>query len=434
MKRYAIAGAGVRGLCFARGILEKHSDTAELVGLYDTNMARMGGFCNLLNTEVPCFLSFEELVKRKEPDTLIITTPDNTHADIIEQAFAYGLDAIVEKPMATTTEDVERILYAEKKYGKKIRVTFNYRFATYPQRIKEVLNEHDIGTIKNISLEWFLDKVHGAEYFRRWHASISKSGGLLVHKSTHHFDLVNWLLEDYPVAVSALGSLSYFGKNGVFRGENCRACIHKNECEQVQSFGEKDTELLTALYFDAENEDNYIRDNCVFREDIDIYDTMNVILKYKNGAQMSYALTAYAPWEGFRLTMTGTDGRIETQELHGGIMMNSQEEKSFIKVIHGTTRENISVEDIEIDVDKRDHGGGDDRLYQHMFKDNVPDPLKQNAGSFDGAKSCLIGICANQSILEERTVAIPDMYDSPEICFAEDFLEKEEKQLEMVEF
>jgi len=260
-------------------------------------------------------------------------------------------------------------------------------------------------------LEWFLDKIHGTEYFRRWHASMNKSGGLLVHKATHHFDLVNWLLDDYPEAVSALGSLSHFGKNGTFRGESCRTCKHQEQCDYAQNFNSRDMKMLTKLYFDAEHEDNYIRDNCVFREEIDIYDTMNVILKYRNGAQMSYALTAYAPCEGFRLTMTGTDGRIEAQELHGGIMMYSKEEKSFFKVIHGTTRQNISIENIDVEVDKRAHGGGDDNLFRHMFEDNVPDPLKQNAGSFDGARSCLIGICANKSIIEGRMITIPNIFE-----------------------
>lgn len=408
--RYAIAGAGVRGLCFARGILEQHPDTAELVGLFDTNHSRMNGFCELLGHEISSYGNLDELSVERSPDTLIITTPDCTHADLIERAFALGMDAVVEKPMATTIEDVKRIVDAERKYDRKIRVTFNYRYATYPQRVKEILAEEDIGEIKNISLEWFLDRVHGTEYFRRWHASMRHSGGLLVHKATHHFDLVNWLIDDYPVKVSAFGMLAKFGKNGSLKGDNCRSCQHKDECLFAQKFNEKDVECLEKLYFNAEEEDGYIRDNCVFRDDIDIYDTMNAILKYKKGAQMSYALTAFAPYEGFRLTITGTEGRIEAQELHGGIMMHSTESKSHIKVIHGTTREDIDIKEIEIDVDKSEHGGGDARLYTHMFKEGVPDPFRQNAGSEDGARSCLVGICANQSISTERVVEIPDFF------------------------
>ena len=55
-----------------------------------------------------------------------------------------------------------------------------------------------IGEITGVDFRWYLDRVHGADYFRRWHRRKDKSGGLLVHKATHHFDLVNWWLASTP--------------------------------------------------------------------------------------------------------------------------------------------------------------------------------------------------------------------------------------------
>ena len=57
-----------------------------------------------------------------------------------------------------------------------------------------------------------LDTSHGADYFRRWHREKDKSGGLLVHKSTHHFDLVNWWLASSPKTVFAMGGLRFYGR------------------------------------------------------------------------------------------------------------------------------------------------------------------------------------------------------------------------------
>ena len=50
-----------------------------------------------------------------------------------------------------------------------------------------------IGKVISVHFEWMLDTVHGADYFRRWHRLKEKSGGLMVHKSGHHFDLVSRL-------------------------------------------------------------------------------------------------------------------------------------------------------------------------------------------------------------------------------------------------
>ena len=163
------------------------------------------------------------------------------------------------------------------------------------------------------------------------------------------------------------------------------------------------------MLFRSEKGDGYIRDRCLFREDIDIYDTMNAVVKYKTGAQLSYALTAYAPYEGYELHITFENGRIEASERHSGIFMHSDEDKNIIKLFRGTDRENQKMEAIPVDVDKTDHGGGDSRMYRQIFRDDVADPLGQAADSKAGAMSCLIGIAANISIKEKKIVSIKDL-------------------------
>lgn len=79
-----------------------------------------------------------------------------------------------------------------KQTGRSLRVTFNYRYAPYHTKIKELIESDVIGDVFSIHFEWLLNTQHGADYFRRWHRNKHNSGGLLVHKSTHHFDLVNF--------------------------------------------------------------------------------------------------------------------------------------------------------------------------------------------------------------------------------------------------
>ena len=122
------------------------------------------------------------------------------------------------------------MLDAEKKSGRNIVVTFNYRYAPKHQKIKELLMAGEIGKVTSVDFSWYLDTRHGADYFRRWHRLRSKSGSLWVHKATHHFDLINWWLDADPVQVSAFGSLQNYGKSGPFRHTTCRGCPHQAKC------------------------------------------------------------------------------------------------------------------------------------------------------------------------------------------------------------
>lgn len=127
-----------------------------------------------------------------KPDIVIVTTTDRYHHEYIIKALEMDCDVITEKPMTIDEEKCNAILEAEKRTKRNVTVTFNMRFAPLIMRIKEILKQDTIGQILSVHFEWFLDTSHGADYFRRWHRRKENSGGLLIHKSTHHFDVVNW--------------------------------------------------------------------------------------------------------------------------------------------------------------------------------------------------------------------------------------------------
>jgi predicted dehydrogenase len=89
--------------------------------------------------------------------------------------------------MTTDEKKAQNILDTQKRTGKKLRVTFNYRYAPGNTKIRELIMDGAIGDIFSVHFEWLLDIRHGADYYRRWHRNKHNSGGLLVHKSTHHF-------------------------------------------------------------------------------------------------------------------------------------------------------------------------------------------------------------------------------------------------------
>jgi predicted dehydrogenase len=303
--------------------------------------------------------------------------------------------------MVTDEAQCQAVLDAEKRSGRKLNVTFNYRYAPKHQTMKEILLSGEIGTVTSVDFSWYLNTSHGADYFRRWHRLTSKSGSLWVHKASHHFDLVNWWLDADPVEVSAFGSLRNYGKNGTLRHTNCRPCPHKANCAYHWDIM-RDPRLV-ALYVDCEKADGYLRDGCVFKEDVDIPDTMNAIVKYSNGVQMSYSVNAFMPIEGYHIAFNGTKGRLEVRDYEAQRFAVTEETEMYVMRNFGDRRK------VEVKVASGGHGGGDDVLRDQLFR-GTPAPAHMSLPtSRAGAMSCLTGIAARKSMNAGRPVKIADL-------------------------
>ena len=303
-KRVALVGTGHRGTTtWGRDIVANWSDQLELVGLADANPLRLDRAQKTIGVDVPTFARLDGMLSATRPDTLIVCTPDDTHADMVVAGLEAGADVITEKPMTTTAENCRRILEAERRIGRRVDVTFNYRYSPTSQKIKELLVAGTIGDVTSVDFHWYLDTQHGADYFRRWHAILTHSGSLFVHKATHHFDLLNWFLASDPKEVFARGALRHYGRAGPFRGPRCKICQYADRCDFHIDLA--DDPWLDFLYEIPSAEDGYFRDQCVFREEIDIFDTMSAAILYENGVQVSYSLNTFMPIEGYHLAFNG---------------------------------------------------------------------------------------------------------------------------------
>jgi len=422
--RVALIGTGIRGITFwGKRLVDEYFDILEFVGLSDINPGRLEYGKKYIGTSCPTFSNFEEMVNASKPDLVIVTTKDSTHHEFIIKGLEMGCDVLTEKPLTTDETKCRAILEAEKKSNKNLIVGFNYRWSPYATKIKELLGNGSIGKITSVDFHWYLNTYHGASYFRRWHGLVESGGSLWVHKATHHFDLLNWWINSEPSEVFAYGDLEYYGKNGPFRGNNCRTCEHKSKCDFHWDITKDERSLR--LYVDHEEHDGYIRDNCLFREEIDIYDKMSAQIKYANNVVVNYSLTTYSPFEGWRVSFNGTEGRLEAwldipynknievnqAEMHAKEMEQSGDQEFHIEpiIVHKLWKD---FHTIEVKTEKSGHGGGDGRLQDKIFRktDNV-DPYGRSAGFRDGAMSCLIGIAARNSIESGRAVRIDSLTD-----------------------
>jgi predicted dehydrogenase len=389
--RMAIVGTGSRGsFTWGKPVIQNFSDVVEIIGLCDHNSKRVEAAKQLIGSNAPTFTDFDRMIKETHPDTVTVTTVDATHARYIIRAMELGCDVLSEKPLCTDEEQCKAILEAQKKTGKKITVTFNDRHGLKHKKVKELLMQKAIGDLYSIDFHEYLDTSHGADYFRRWHRLKENSGTLLVHKASHHFDLANWWIDSKPVSVTASGELRFYGRNNSFRGTHCRPCPHKGECKFFWDVM-KDKEYVK-LYVECESEDNYLRDGCVWREDINIYDTMSVRVRYENGVLLNYLANTYLPYEGNAISFNGSKGRIDCDGFSGGGFKNDELRitRSFGK------SETIT------DFGPQRVGGHDgaDTLVQELIFRGLPknDHLGLRADVRAGALSSLIGIAARHSI------------------------------------
>jgi predicted dehydrogenase len=402
-RRYALIGTGHRGTgMWGRDLVEKYADVVEFAGLCDINPLRLEAGKKLIGVSCPTFTDLGTMLSTAKPDALIVTTVDATHAGFIVQALEAGVDVITEKPMVIDDAQCRRVLEAEKRTGKKLVVTFNYRYAPKHQKIKELLLAEEIGKVTSVDFSWFLDTIHGADYFRRWHRLRGRSGSLWVHKASHHFDLINWWLGAEPEVVSSVQALQNYGKQGPFRHTHCRACPHKAECPYYWDINTDPR--LVQLYVGPEAADGYHRDGCVFREDVDIPDTMNAVVRYSNGVNMSYSVNTFMPIEGYRLAFNGTRGRLEVRDYERQAW-DPGEETEIHLIRNFGRREKIEVPRMG----DGGHGGGDDRLRDLIFRNpTVPAHLRL-PDSRAGAMSCLTGIAALKSGDLGRPVKIAEL-------------------------
>jgi predicted dehydrogenase len=400
--KLAIVGTGSRALgMWSKDVLQYYTDQIEFVGLCDINPGRLAYFKTASGLNCPVFTDFEKMMKEVKPDTLIVTTVDATHHEFIIRGMELGANVITEKPMTTDEDKCEAILQAEKKTGKKVIVTFNYRYSPHRAKMYELLRSGAIGELTSVDFHWYLDTRHGADYFRRWHRLKEKSGSLWVHKATHHFDLLNWWIESDPTEVYASGALEFYGKNNSFRHTHCRPCPHKNNCKFYFDITKRKSYM--ELYVNHEHHDGYLRDGCVWKKDIDIYDKMAATIKYANGVQVSYSLTTYSPYEGYRIAFNGTKGRIDAWIEESNPLVKKDYDEIIVSRNFGER------EFVRIPEGSGGHGGGDKLLKDQLFGTVSEDPLNQAASVRDGALSILVGIAARKSCETGQVVKIADL-------------------------
>ncbi len=431
--RYALLGAGHRSQLYVGAITETYPERARLVAVCEPNPVRSALTVDLVTAaghDAPSQWAperLEEMIRTERVDRVIVCARDDVHAELIIRSLDAGADVVVEKPLTIDASSAAAIEAAVGRTGRRVVLTFNYRYSPRNSALRAVVQDGRIGQVTSIDFSWMLDTKHGADYFRRWHRDKQSSGGLLVHKSSHHFDLVNWWIRDHPARVFASGGLRFYGDaNASARGLGERPARGTHDgAHDAFELDLRDDPQLASLYLEAEAHDGYLRDQDVFGAGITIEDNLALVVDYRSGATLSYSLNAHAPWEGYRVAINGTEGRAELEVIERGAVLVDEGLHPVLDPSAsdaggtGSLRpqgERLLVqrhweEAIEVPIDNLagGHGGGDALLLSDVFGGAGDDPLARAADWTDGVRSIAVGIAGNRSLATGLPVRIDEL-------------------------
>lgn len=431
-RRYLAVGAGSRVGMYLGALTGDHRADGVLIGLLDSNPGRVdhhlrrlaGDGYDIATVATGSGDDLERVIAEQRAEVLIITAPDHTHADYIVRGLDAGLDVVVEKPLTIDPESTRRIAAAVQRTGHRVVVTHNYRYSPRNSGLKKVVQSGRIGTVLSVNFEWVLDTAHGADYFRRWHRDKSNSGGLLIHKASHHFDLVNWWIADVPQRVYARGGVKFYGsENADRRGlpERPERGTHDGPRTPWELDLRRDEQART-LYYDNEAHDGYRRDQDVFGPGVTTEDNLAVIVDYAGGPVLSYALNAHSPWEGYRVAINGTEGRAELEVVERPAVLTDQDGAAIVDpsaLPEGAARtggQRLTLQrhwepaqDIDIVEGSGGHGGGDALLLADVFTGPEADPLGRPSDWVDGVRSVAVGMMGNESLRTGLPVDLADL-------------------------
>lgn len=363
--------------------------------------------------------AFDAMLREMTPDVVLIASPDSTHAEYIHAALRHGIDVITEKPMTATAREAAEVLRAADASEGRLTVAHNLRYSPRHQLVKQLISEGAIGRVVRANLDYHVDTAHGASYFLRWNRLRRMSGGLSVHKSCHHIDLMSWLIDDEPSVVYAQGGLNFYGPEGAHRpigvdGDRFDSPSERRVdpyyLDQLGSGRLPDEPIAdrvdphglpyTAQY--PAGHDMYLYDR-----EIDIEDTYTSVIGFSGGASLAYSIDFSSPWEGYSMSIVGTHGQIEASFGHdrdGELCPGDTQ--VILRPLFGESRAH------PVPVSESGHDGADAMLQADLFGDaHIRPELKLPATPRQAALAVAAGEAMWRSVASGLPVSVADLLE-----------------------
>ncbi len=224
------------------------------------------------------FGSAKEMLKNADLTAVAIGTRCSLHADLACMVLKTGLPLFLEKPVATSYDDLLKLYRASLETNSQVVISFPLRGSQLVRLAKEIIDSGKIGTVEHVQA---VNNVpYGGIYFQKWYRDEHETQGLFLQKATHDFDYINYLTGRAPTVVCAMNSKQIF-KGDKPAGLRCPDCIERGTCPE------------SALIKRAAG-DFVPGDACCFAVDTGNEDSGSAILRYDSGMHASYSQNFFA--------------------------------------------------------------------------------------------------------------------------------------------
>uniref|UniRef100_A0AAU3HZQ7 Gfo/Idh/MocA family oxidoreductase n=1 Tax=Streptomyces sp. NBC_01393 TaxID=2903851 RepID=A0AAU3HZQ7_9ACTN len=323
----AVVGAGDRGTGHARWALD-HPERARVVAVAEPRETRRDRFAAAHGLEPDAAVDdWRVLAARgRIADAVLVCTLDREHLEPVLEFAALGYHILLEKPMALTEDECRRIVDAVEKAGVILAVGHVLRYTRYTRAVKDIVDSGRLGDVVNVQHLEPVGFWHQAHSFVRgnW-ARTDRATSMLMAKSCHDIDWLQYVLGQPPVRVSSFGRLSHFRPENRPEGaaDRCLDCAVENICPYSarREYGDRlargehhwplsvlvDDFTLEALET-ALREGPYGR--CVYACDNDVVDHQVVSMEFASGATATFTMTAFTEQADRRTRIFGTRGEL----------------------------------------------------------------------------------------------------------------------------
>lgn len=415
-----IIGAGNRGGHYSEHMASM-PDKYQVVAVADPTKCRRDYVQQMWNLpDSACYETWEAILAQpRMADVAVISMVDNMHYFPALQAIEKGYHLLLEKPVAQTVQECVDIALAAKKKGVSVLVCHVLRYTPFFGKIKELLMAGTIGEVMSIAQVEAIGNIHFSHSYVRgnWHKEADTTPMLLA-KSCHDLDMIQWLLDKPCKRVQSFGSLTHFTKENAPAGAPVRCadggCPAGDTCPYnclSYYYGERPAhrcriitngiaatveptgeEILEALH----SRDYGL---CVYQANNDVLDHQTVNMEFEGGATATLSVNAFNAG-GRHIRIFGTKGELYAYAKDQEITVYTFADRQTVQIPVMKTEESIV----------GGHGGGDEGIIRELYEYLSGTYTGYRAADIDiSVKNHIIGFAAEQARHAGTVVDVQEM-------------------------
>jgi predicted dehydrogenase len=329
---------------------------------------------------------------------VIIATPNHLHREPAVAAMRKGCRILLEKPVASSMEDLKAMWSESRISSSPVIVGFVLRYAPFYKKLYELVTNSSIGRILVISAEELMSDRLSSLFARgNWRNNAALSGGLMLEKCCHDIDILNWFSDSKAVRLSSLAKRTFLlPRDGA--ASHCKNCKFRGNCRFdrsriMESFKSEDPSEIFDLWATSETDDS-----CIYDNDSGYPDHQTINIEYGNGVLCHFTVAQAQPTNTRTMRILGTEGQIYADFF-----------RNQITVFKHAGPNDQTIEVFEIHHDGSGHGGSDSVITEDFLSLLNGSDLPERPGLKEGIESAMICFAADTAAKDNTVISIENL-------------------------